>query len=147
MENFVIFGGNYFTDFLPPRMCWIVWDKREGMASNTFADCELAWTSFDKATRLYKQLWSGLVRKGDRKKEGKNRSHPTQKPVGLMEFCIKSFTKETNNIYDGFGGSGSTLIACEQLNRKCFMMELDEHYCSVIIERFEKLTNKKGVKL
>jgi len=73
--------------------------------------------------------------------------HPTQKPIGLSFRAIKNSSKGKNIILDLFGGSGSTLIACEQLDRKCFMMELDPVYCSVIIERWEKLTKKKAVKL
>ena len=71
-----------------------------------------------------------------------NRVHPTQKPLNLISQIFKKFDKnnEYNNIVDLFGGSGSTLIACEQLNRKCYMMELDPHYISVIIERYINFT-------
>jgi len=82
MVNFIIWGGNYFTDFLDPSMCWIVWDKEN---SGNFADVELAWTSFDKAAKLYKWQWNGMIRKGDKSIEGKTRVHPTQKPV-LTDF-------------------------------------------------------------
>ena len=80
-------------------------------------------------------------------KKDTNYKHPTQKPVELSARAIKNSTKPTQNVVDLFGGSGSTLIACEQLNRKCFMMELDEHYCDVIIQRWENLTGKQAVKL
>jgi len=70
--------------------------------------------------------------------------HPTMKPVELVANCLKDCTKEGMSVLDVFGGSGTTLIACEQLNRKCFMMELDPHYCDVIIARWEKLTGKKA---
>jgi DNA modification methylase len=73
--------------------------------------------------------------------------HPTQKPVFIPEEALNNSSKEGSNVLDLFGGSGSTLIACEKTNRKCFMAELDPHYCSVIIERFQQFTGKKAVKL
>ena len=73
-----------------------------------------------------------------------NKLHPTMKPVELIANALLNSTKSEENVLDLFGGSGSTLIACEQLNRKCFMMELDEHYCDVIIQRWENLTGKKA---
>jgi DNA modification methylase len=73
-----------------------------------------------------------------------NKSHPTMKPVALIGNAINNSSKMEDNILDTFGGSGSTLIACEKLNRKCFMMELDEHYCDVIVKRWEDYTGKKA---
>lgn len=143
-DNQIIFGGNYFTDFLYPSRCWIVWDKQN---TGNFADAELAWTSFDKGVKLYHYLWNGLARQGSRVVEGVTRVHPTQKPVGLFCNILNDFSKEGDAILDLFGGSGSTLIACEQLNRTCFMAELDPHYCDVIINRWETLTGEKAVRL
>lgn len=143
-ENQIIFGGNYFTDFLPPSRCWIVWDKQN---TGNFADAELAWTSFDKGVRLYHYLWNGLCREGSREVEGKTRVHPTQKPVGMLASILKDFSEENDSILDCFGGSGSTMIACEQLNRRCYMMELDPHYADVIIERWEKFTGQKAERI
>lgn len=140
-ENQIIFGGNYFTDFLPPSRCWIVWDKQN---TGNFADAELAWTSFDKGVKLYHFLWNGLCREGSRDVEGKTRVHPTQKPVGMLADILKDFSEQNDSVLDCFGGSGSTLIACEQLNRKCYMMELDPHYVDVIIERWENFTGQKA---
>ena len=143
-DNQIIFGGNYFTDFLPPRACWCIWDKEN---TGNFADVEMAWTSFNKGAKLYHWLWNGLCRKGDRATEGIERVHPTQKPVGLLVDILKDFSSENDNILDCFGGSGSTLIACEQLNRQCYMMEYEPHYVDVIIERWEQFTGKKAVLL
>ena len=143
-ENQIIFGGNYFTDFLPPSRCWVVWDKQN---TGNFADAELAWTSFDKGVRLYHFMWNGLCREGSREVEGKTRVHPTQKPVGMLADILKDFSEENDSILDCFGGSGSTLIACEQLNRKCYMVELDPKYCDVIVDRWEKFTGEKAVKV
>ncbi len=75
-----------------------------------------------------------------------NYVHPTQKPVALCSRALKNH-KKVVNVLDLFGGSGSTLIACEQLNRKCYMMELDPHYIDVIIQRWENFTGEKAVKL
>lgn len=143
-DNQIIFGGNYFTDFLPVSRCWVVWDKNN---TGNFADAELAWTSFDKGVKLYKWTWNGLVREGDRDVEGITRVHPTQKPVGMLGNILNDFTEEGDCVLDCFGGSGSTLMACEQLNRTCYMMELDPHYVDVIIARWEQFTGQKAVSL
>lgn len=142
IQNYVIFGGNYFTDFLPPSRCWLVWDKQNG--TTDFADFEMAWTSFNKSARLYKHLWNGYCRAGDTKSEGRKRIHPTQKPVNLLEKIILKFSQENQNIFDGFGGSGSTLIACEKTNRNCFMIECETFYVDAIIGRWEKFTGLKA---
>lgn len=76
-----------------------------------------------------------------------SREHPTMKPVPLFAYLMGNSTKEGWNVYGGFGGSGTTLIAAEQLNRNAFLMELDPHYCDVIIARWEKLTGEKAVKI
>lgn len=141
MENFIIWGGNYFTDFLYPSMCWIVWDKEN---TGNFADVELAWTSFDKGAKLYKWQWNGMIRKGDKNIEGKTRVHPTQKPVGL--FCDIFNDFQFNTCFDGFLGSGSTMVASHQLKRKCYGMELDPKYCQVIIDRMRKLDSTLVIK-
>ena len=78
---------------------------------------------------------------------GSDYDHPTQKPVALSGMAIDHTTKDGDIVLDLFGGSGSTMIACEQLGRKCRMMELDPHYCTVIIARWEKLTGQKAIKL
>jgi DNA modification methylase len=78
----------------------------------------------------------------DRPKQSE--SHPTMKPVELCEKAIRNSSRVNQVIADLFGGSGSTLIACEKLNRKCYMMEIDEHYCDVIIERWQNFTGKKA---
>ena len=146
MKNFsanqIIFGGNYFTDFLKPSPCWCIWDKQN---TGNFADVEMAWTSFSKGAKLYTWLWNGLSRKGDRKTELVSRVHPTQKPVGVLGAILEDFSEKGENILDLFGGSGSTLIACEQLDRRCFMMEISEKYCDVIIKRWENLTGQTAV--
>lgn len=140
-KNQIIWGGNYFADILPPKMCWLVWDK--GQRDFSLADGELAWTSFDKALRI--KTYS----RASANKE--NKVHPTQKPIELLRWCIEDIAdrnmENIKTVLDLFGGSGSTLIACEQLNRVCYMAELDEKYCDVIIKRWENLTGEKAVKI
>ena len=138
-KKFIIWGGNYFTDFLYPSPCWIVWDKEN---TGNFADVELAWCSEKTGAKLYRHLWNGLARKGDRKTEGLTRVHPTQKPVGLFVEIFKDFKFKT--CLDLFGGSGSTLIACEKTDRQCRMMELDPIYCDVIIKRWQDYTGQQA---
>lgn len=82
----------------------------------------------------------------DFNRPNRNGEHPTMKPIPLFAYLIQNSSKEGESVLDTFGGSGTTLIACEQLNRKCYMMELDPHYCDVIIARWEKLTGKQAVK-
>ena len=132
----VWWGANYYTECLPSAECWIVWDKNNGGSDQT--DCELAWTNFRSVVRQFTMASEKI-----------NRVHPTQKPLNLIAQIFKKFDKnnEYSNIVDLFGGSGSTLIACEQLSRKCYMMELDPHYVDVIINRWETFTGKKAVKL
>lgn len=137
-DRIIIFGGNYFLDFLPPSDGWLIWDKRgDSGIRNTFADGEMAWCSFHTPVRIYKQLWNGMIREGEKEK----RVHPTQKPIDLLSRIIKDFTESDDIVLDLFGGSGSTLIACEQTDRTCYMCELDPKYCDVIRKRYWKLVD------
>ena len=139
----MIFGGNYFTDVLPQRPHWIVWDKDNN--DNNFSDCELLWTNIDRYSVMnYSFTWAGMIREGDQEVEGTERSHPTQKPVGLLGDIVKDYSQQGENIVDLFAGSGSLLLAAEQTNRKAFCMELDPQYVQVIINRWEELTGKKA---
>jgi DNA modification methylase len=133
-ENYIIWGGNYFTDFLPFSSSWIIWDKRGDMNSNNFADGEMAWCSFETRVRIYKQIWNGMIREGEKDK----RVHPTQKPIKVLSDIINDQLKG-NLLFDGFLGSGSTMVAAHQLKRKCYGMELDPKYCQVIVDRMKKL--------
>ena len=141
----VWWGANYYCHSLPQTNNWLVWDKRvEDKMKNTNSDCELAWILDGKnSVRIFRHLWMGMIKASENKDA---RIHPTQKPMELANYCFKSYGNP-KTVLDLFGGSGSTLIACEQTNRKCRMMELDEHYCSVIIERWEKITGQKAKKL
>jgi DNA modification methylase len=141
-KKIVLWGGNYFSNKLPPSSCWLVWDKRgDSGIVNTFADCELAWTNMTSPARVHKQLWNGMIREGEKDK----RVHPTQKPVALCEWGITNYTDKDASILDLFLGSGSTLMACEKTNRKCFGMEMSPDYCDVIIKRWQDFTGKIAV--
>ena len=142
MNKFIIWGGNYFTDFLPSSDGWLIWNKRAGTdIRNTFADGEMAWCSFHTPVRIYDQLWNGMIREGEKSK----RVHPTQKPIRMLSEIIQDHIKGLN-IFDGFLGSGSTMVASHQLKRKCFGIELDPKYCDVIIKRMIKLDPTLKVK-
>ena len=136
-KKMILFGGNYYTDFVPVSRCWIVWNKH---TTGNFSDAELAWTNFDAVVRLYDWTWNGVSREGNRTEEGTKRVHPSQKPVGLMKKILEDFTEENEVVLDGFGGSGSTLIACEATNRTCVCIEMDADYCKDIINRYEQYT-------
>lgn len=143
-DKMILWGGNYFLDFLPPSDGWLIWDKRgESGIRNTFADGEMAWCSFHTPVRIYHQLWNGMIREGEHEK----RVHPTQKPIRMLSEILQDFTDDGDIILDVFGGSGSTLIACEQTGRTCYMAELSPEYVDVIIARYEKLTGNKAVLL
>ena len=151
----IIWGANNFSSKLPDNAKWLVWLKEplneEGMfekLEHTFGNVELAWTNLKGiGCMCYHHLWRGLLRGGDRKTELSERVHPTQKPVKLLADILKDYSEEGINVLDLFGGSGSTLIACEQLNRNCYMMELDPYYCQVIINRWEQYTGQKAEKI
>jgi site-specific DNA-methyltransferase (adenine-specific)/modification methylase len=124
----VFFGGNYFE--LPPARCWLVWDKHTG--ANNYADCELAWTNLDKPIRKIDWLWKGMFRKGDDIRE-----HPTQKPLGVMEWIIDQLP-DAQTILDPFMGSGTTGVACANLGRKFIGIEIEERYFNIACERIER---------
>jgi site-specific DNA-methyltransferase (adenine-specific) len=129
----IIFGGNYYADWLPPSSCWLVWDKVNG--ESNFADCELAWTSFDTAVRKYTFMWNGMLQENMKNKEV--RFHPTQKPVMLLTKIIQDYTDEGWTILDPFAGSGSTGIACIKTNRNYILIEKEPAYVEIINKRIK----------
>lgn len=132
-------GANHYSSCLPDASCWIVWDKQGGK-SVTYADCELCYTNIDKPVRMFTHVWDGFRRDSEK---GEQRVHPTQKPVALFIDIWEKFNSG-QVIFDLFGGSGSTLLACEKTNRICLMMELDPRYCDVIIKRWQDYTGEKA---
>jgi site-specific DNA-methyltransferase (adenine-specific)/modification methylase len=132
-RNQVIFGGNYFE--LPPGRCWLVWDKMNG--ATDFADCELAWTNLDKAVRLIRFRWHGMLRD-----EQGERVHPTQKPVNVMQWAIEHLPAGTHSILDPFMGSGTTGVACARLGRYFIGIEREPKYFDIACRRIEAELNR-----
>ena len=122
-KNQIIFGGNYFTDYLYPTRGWIVWDK-EG-DNLTVVNNELIWTSFDKALKMFRRC-HGLD-KGFMNKEGHN-IHPTQKPIALYEWLLNNYAHKGDKIIDTHLGSCSSIIACIKLHFDYMGFELDKDY-------------------
>jgi site-specific DNA-methyltransferase (adenine-specific)/modification methylase len=121
----IIFGGNFFA--LGPTSCWLVWDKQN---TGDFADCELAWTNLPKAVRRIYWRWNGMIRRGDDIRE-----HPTQKPVGVMKWCINHLPDDAQTILDPFMGSGTTGVAAVQLGRKFIGIEIEPSYFDIACRR------------
>lgn len=132
-KNQIIFGGNYFIEYLSNSSCWIVWDKNN---TGNFADCELAWTNFKSAIRKYLWTWNGMLQQNMKFKD--KRIHPTQKPVGLFEMILRDYSKENDLILDCFSGSGTTAIACHNLKRRFICIEKDYDYWKASCERLER---------
>ena len=123
----IIWGGNYFADLLPPTMRWLSWDK--GQRDFSLADIELAWTSQQKAARVFDYPRGKAVLDG--------KQHPTQKPVALMEWCL-GFLPDAKTILDPFMGSGTTLVACQKLGRHGIGIEIDPDYFEIACRRVEE---------
>lgn len=156
-KEMFLWGADYFAELLPCKNdgSWIVWDKRANGNDNIeedyssdkmYGSCfELCWSKTKHKRDIARIKWAGVF--GTEQEFDHKRYHPTQKPIKLSQWFLKRYSKKNNKILDLFGGSGSTLIACEQLNRTCYMMELDPHYVDVILYRWEKLTNRKAILL
>ena len=129
----IIWGGNFFLDYLGKASCMIVWDK--GRRNMDQADCEIAWTSLPGQSRIYEFKWNGMLQ-GDMKNK-EHRIHPTQKPVALYRWLIDRFTKPTDIILDTHVGSASSLIAAQALNRRFVGCELDSYYYQEALKRFQ----------
>lgn len=126
-ENQIIWGGNYFD--LPPTRCFLVWKKLTISENFTMAMCEYAWTSFNDNAKLFECA-----------PQGKDRFHPTQKPVALYEWILKRYAKEGDRILDTHLGSGSSRIAAYNLNMDFVGTEADKTYFDLEEQRFDKHT-------
>lgn len=127
----IIWGGNYFTDYLPPTMQWLIWDKMQRGFS--LADCEMAWSSERKASRIFSYARGNESGFAPRGADWPN-AHPTQKPIGVMKWCL-GFTK--GNVLDPFMGSGSTGVACAKLGRKFIGIEIEPKYFDIACRRID----------
>lgn len=123
----IIWGGNYFTAHLPASRCWLVWYKKDGLPRNSFADCELAWTSFDRNALVYNCRWAGFIKDSH---DGP-KLHPTMKALEVMKWCVREFSREGQTILDPFCGSATTLLAAEQLGRDSIGIEIDAEYVAI----------------
>ena len=132
-KNQIVWGGNYMTEFLPPKMCWLLWDK--GQRDFSLADGELAWTSFNKAMRIFTMPRATAMQ--DAKNSG-GKIHATQKPVKLYEWILMNYAKEGDKILDTHLGSGSIAIACHNLKYDLTACELDKEYYEAAMKRIEK---------
>jgi len=134
-RNQIIWGGNYFTKFLPPTKAWIFWYK--GQQGLTMSDGEMAWTSLKTVTRMVDihrtHLWQ------------EKPDHPTQKPVKLYEWILANYAKQGDKILDTHVGSASSLIACHNLGFQYVGFELDKEYYEKSLDRLE--TAKKQVSI
>ena len=126
-NNAVVFGGNYYTDILPASSGWVVWDKEN---SGDFADFEMAWTSYNRASRIFRYMWNGMI-----KAKPEQRFHPTQKPLALMEWVIENYTRPGDVVLDCFMGSGTTGVACMKLGRNFIGIEKDAGYFKIAERR------------
>jgi DNA modification methylase len=125
-KTVIIWGGNYFTDYLPPTQQWLIWDK--GQRDFSLADGELAWSNQDKAVRIFSYPRAAMLKE--------NGLHPTQKPIALMKWCIELAAAGT--ILDPFMGSGTTGVACVQTGRDFIGCEIDEKYFDIAIKRIQQ---------
>lgn len=125
-KDCIVWGGNYFTDALPPTMQWLVWDK--GQRNFSLADCEFAWSSKKAAARVL------TLSRGEALQDGKE--HPTQKPLRLMEWCLGMHPK-AETVTDPFMGAGTTGVACVRLGKSFVGIERERKYFDIACERIE----------
>ena len=139
-KNVIIWGANHFIENIPNAnsSCWIVWNKENG--ENDFADCELAYCSFNSAVRKIDLRWHGMLQHDMKNKEV--RIHPTQKPVKLYEYILTKYANKGNKILDTHLGSGSIAIACHNLGYDLTACELDKDYYNAAMKRIEQHKNQ-----
>lgn len=136
-KNQIIFGGNYFIEHLYNTRCIITWFKHQDAPERTFANSEIAWTSFNSNCNVYSFKWDGFIQQDMANKE--ERHHPTQKPVELFKMILRDYAikNDFKTIYDPFMGSGTTAIACKSLGLDFIGSELDEDYYKIIQKRLQ----------
>ncbi len=147
-DEIFLWGADYYHLTLPKKGGWIVWDKtgaHPSMDGSYLASFELCWSKQSHKRHMIPITWMGCF--GHTPEDGDRKVHPTQKPIKLGQFFLEKWSKPGWLVIDHYLGSGSTLIACEKTNRRCFGMEIDPHYCDVIVQRWEKYTGKKAILL
>lgn len=123
-RNQIIWGGNYFLDYLKSTPCMIIWDKDNG--TNCYADCEIAWTSFNTPVRKFRWKWHGFLQENNKNKQ--QRIHPTEKPIQLYKWLLENYAEPGQKIIDTHGGSMSIAIAAHDLGFELTIIEKDEIY-------------------
>jgi site-specific DNA-methyltransferase (adenine-specific) len=131
-KNQIIWGGNYFTEYLEPTKAWIFWYK--GQNDLTMSDGEMAWTSFETVTRQFELNRAALI--------AQNTFHPTEKPYKLYKWLLDKYAKPTDKILDTHLGSGSIAIACHDYGFQLTACELDAEYYEKAVERIKNHTNQ-----
>ena len=121
---YCVWGGNYYADVLPVNNHLMVWHKLND--NRSFSECELAWSNSGKNIRIKSHHWGGELKQ-----------HPTQKPLDIIKWCI-GFFPNAQTILDPFMGSGTTLRAAKDLNRKAIGIEIEEKYCEIAVERLRQ---------
>lgn len=129
-KNQIIWGGNYFTEYLKPSKCWVIWDKKVNIKEH-LSMCELAWSSFDIKCNKFEYLWAGF-----KKQDFEVRIHPTQKPVALYKWLLSNYAKQGDKILDTHLGSGSSRIAAYEMGFDFTAFELDKDYYEAQEKRY-----------
>lgn len=140
-NNQIIWGANYFTQFLPPSMGWIAWYKKGQSPNCDFSDCEFAFTSFNKASKFFNFPWVGFGAVNAKEK----RIHNTQKPIALYNWILRNYAHKGDKILDTHVGSASSLIACHRAGLEYWGFEIDPVYYKAAKERLERETAQVNI--
>jgi site-specific DNA-methyltransferase (adenine-specific)/modification methylase len=141
----VLWGANYYSDELPLGS-WFVWDKRSGERGDKMfgSPIEIAWCNVGRSTKIKRILHGGVINADSTLGNNAKREHPTQKPVGLMEWCIEEDPCNTSTIFDPFMGSGTTGVASARLGRRFIGVEIHEPYFDIACRRIETAQRQHG---
>lgn len=123
-KNYILWGGNYFTEYLLPSENWIIWDKNNPNLS--FSEAEMAYVKHGKKIRIFKRYSANM-----------NKVHPTQKPTELYNYCLENYSNVNNIILDCYAGSGTIGVSCNIMNRRWIGIEISEKYCEISAKRIE----------
>ena len=131
----VLWGANHYANRLDNSGAWLCWDKRAASGhSNDFSDCELAWTNKKNVARMFRHHWDGMMKASE---QGEPRTHPTQKPVALMEWCIAHLGRPVV-VFDPYMGTGATGVAAMNLGLKFIGVEIHLPYFDIACERIAR---------
>lgn len=136
-KNQIVWGANYYTEYLPARQGWIVWDKVRSFEQSHMSEGELAWHSFNIPLRIVQNLWNGFCRS-----EKRHGEHPHEKPTGLYRWILENYSKPGNTILDTHLGSGSIAIACHDYGFDLTACELDKDYYEAALKRLKNHTDQ-----